>query len=73
MIKSFIKRNKFAIIGIPIGAIAGFVYYQQIGCVDGCTITGNPINSTLYGALMAAVAFSMFDGKNKENESSRID
>jgi hypothetical protein len=72
MIKSFVKSNKFGIIGIPVGALSGFIYYLQIGCVDGCAITGDPINSALYGALMGAVALSMLDGKNKENGSSKI-
>ncbi len=41
------------IVGVITGAIAGYFYWQQVGCVSGsCAITSSPINSTLYGALM---------------------
>ncbi len=66
MIKSFITSNKFAFIGTAVGLLAGYIYYQQIGCVDGCTITGDPLNSSLYGALMGGIALSMLDAKKKE-------
>jgi|TARA_B100001964_G_C13674410_1_gene354760 hypothetical protein len=34
------------------GAIIGYIYYYYIGCNSGhCAITGNPINSTAYGAF----------------------
>ena len=72
MIKSFITSNKFALIGTALGLLAGYLYYQQIGCVDGCTITGDPLNSSLYGALMGGLGLSMLDGKKKKNESSGL-
>lgn len=71
MIKSFILKHKFAFVGVLLGSIAGFIYYQQIGCVDGCTITGSPVNSTLYGALMGGLALSIIDDKKQKNESTR--
>jgi phage shock protein E len=38
------------------GSIAGFAYYYFIGCNSGaCPITGNPVISTLYGALIGGV------------------
>lgn len=48
-------------IGIAVGAIAGYMYYSEIGCVSGtCAITSKPLNSTLYGALMGGLVFNMF-------------
>ncbi|MGJ8737771.1 DUF6132 family protein [Zobellia laminariae] len=48
-------------IGIAVGAIAGYMYYSEIGCVSGtCAITSKPLNSTLYGALMGGLLFNMF-------------
>ncbi|MDD3226928.1 MAG: DUF6132 family protein [Tissierellia bacterium] len=39
--------------GIVVGGLLGFLYYKFIGCSSGtCSITSNPINSTLYGAVM---------------------
>jgi hypothetical protein len=44
------------IIGIVLGAIAGFAYYRFVGCASGaCPITGNPFISTIYGAVMGAL------------------
>ena len=47
-------------LGVVVGLIAGYIYYQQIGCASGtCAITSNPLNSTLYGGLMGGLLFSM--------------
>jgi len=44
------------IIGITLGALAGFAYYYFIGCESGtCPITSNPYITTLYGAAFGAV------------------
>jgi len=54
-------------IGAVVGALAGYVYWQQVGCVTGtCAITSKPLNSTLYGALMGALLFSLFKKENKK-------
>ncbi len=51
-------------IGLSLGAGLGFSYYYFIGCNTGnCAITGSPINSTLYGALMGVVI--SYPGKRK--------
>lgn len=73
MINTFIKKNLLTIIGIPLGAIAGFLYWKFVGCNTGtCAITSNPINSTLYGSVMGGFVFSMFKkDKKEENDISR--
>ncbi|MGB7567140.1 MAG: DUF6132 family protein [Chitinivibrionales bacterium] len=49
------------ILGIAIGAAAGFAYYKFIGCSTGaCPITNNPFISTLYEAVMGALASGVF-------------
>jgi len=40
---------------ISIGAVLGLVYYAVVGCNNGCAITGSPINSTIYGAVIGLV------------------
>lgn len=73
MMQTFIKKNLLTIIGIPLGAIAGFLYWKFVGCNTGtCAITSNPINSTLYGSVMGGLVFSMFKkDKKEENDISR--
>lgn len=72
----WILNNKIVLLGGILGAIGGYLYYYWIGCVSGtCAITSQPVNSTLYGALMGGVFLSMFrpagkkeNGKNHEKE-----
>lgn len=52
----FLLRNKRTIIGITLGAVAGYAYYHYVGCMTGaCPITSQPLNSTLYGAVMGGL------------------
>ncbi|MDE3256040.1 MAG: hypothetical protein KGN97_08700 [Bacteroidota bacterium] len=56
-----IKNHKLSILGVLFGAIAGYLYYAQVGCANGtCAITSSPVNSTLYGAMMGGLLFSAF-------------
>jgi Family of unknown function (DUF6132) len=57
----FIKKYFLTIIGILIGSLGGYAYYFFVGCASGtCAITSNPLNSTLYGAMMGGLLFSAF-------------
>lgn len=68
--KNWIAKNKLALIGALVGAIAGYVYYAKVGCLTGtCAISSNPINSTVYFAFMGALAFSAFKRETKVKES----
>jgi hypothetical protein len=68
--KSWVINNRLAFIGIIIGAIAGYIYWQQIGCESGtCKITSKWHNSTAYGALMGGLLFSMFKRDKPINKS----
>lgn len=65
--KPFAKKHLLTIIGVFVGATAGYFYWQQVGCSSGsCAITSNPINSTIYGAFMGGLLFSMFKKDNKK-------
>lgn len=77
--KKWFNNNWLYILGTVAGAIAGYFYWQQVGCTSGtCAITSKPINSTLYGALMGALLLGLFKKENKnqplknkeENQSS---
>jgi len=54
------------LIGLVLGAVAGYAYYHFVGCQSGtCAIQSNPVIMTLYGAGMGGL---LFFGKKKEKE-----
>ena len=57
----FFQKYKRDLIGITLGAVAGFLYWKFVGCTSGtCMITSKPINSTLYGAVMGFLVAGIF-------------
>jgi len=57
----FFQKYKRDLIGITLGAVAGFLYWKFVGCSSGtCMITSKPINSTLYGAVMGFLVAGIF-------------
>lgn len=68
--KKLFSNNLLYIIGTVVGAVAGYLYWQQVGCAsDTCAITSKPFNSALYGAVMGALLFIMFKKQaNKQEE-----
>ncbi len=66
--QGLVKKYALIIIGIIAGAIGGYLYYKFVGCASGtCAITSKPINSTLYGAWMGGLLFSMFKKEKANN------
>ncbi|MBS1637537.1 MAG: hypothetical protein JST26_16600 [Bacteroidetes bacterium] len=65
--RTFIARYKSELIGVLSGALAGWSYWYFVGCASGtCAITSSPYNSSLYGALMGGLLFSMLKKEKKE-------
>ena len=65
--KKFIKTYLLSRVGIIVGAVAGYAYWKLVGCSSGsCAITSKPLNSTLYGAVMGGLLFSIFQNNNKK-------
>jgi len=61
--------NLRILIGLVLGAIAGYAYYYFIGCSSGtCAITSNPVNSTLYGSLFGVLLFYKQSNDKKSNK-----
>lgn len=68
--KKWIRTYRLTLLGILVGAVAGYLYWKYIGCSSGtCAITSKPINSSLYGAMMGGLLFSIFQ-KNTKNKAS---
>lgn len=65
--KKWFKNNALYLIGALAGAIAGYIYWQQVGCSSGtCMITSKPVNSTVYGAIMGSLLFGLFKKEKKK-------
>jgi len=63
---NWIKCNHLYFLGALTGALAGYLYWQEIGCLSGtCAITSKPLNSTLYGALIGSLLFGLFVKEKK--------
>lgn len=70
--KNWVLKNKWTIAGVLIGALGGYLYWQQVGCSNGtCLITSKWHRSTAYGALMGGLLFSMFRKETKQNDSKQ--
>ncbi|PQJ12004.1 hypothetical protein CJD36_009450 [Flavipsychrobacter stenotrophus] len=71
--KKILSRYKLEISGAIIGALAGWCYWYFVGCASGqCLITSKPLNSTLYGMLMGATAFSLLTtGKHMSKQENQ--
>jgi Family of unknown function (DUF6132) len=66
-LRNWIRHNWITLLGIALGAIAGFLYWSQIGCASGtCAITSNWLNSTVYGAVMGGLLLSFFSNTKKK-------
>jgi len=64
-------NNKLTILGVVLGAAAGYAYYLQVGCASGtCMITSKPLNSTLYGALMGGLLLNTFQKDDSSSTNS---
>jgi uncharacterized protein YcfJ len=66
----FLKNNIATIIGVALGAVAGYLYYHFVGCNGSCLISSNPYRSILYGALMGGLAVNAFQKKKVKEDIS---
>jgi len=64
-----LSKYKLEISGLIIGTIAGLFYWYLVGCASGtCPITSKPLNSAVYGAVMGALALSIFKKENNKGK-----
>ena len=51
------EKYGLTLIGVVFGALAGYFYYRQVGCVDGsCPITSSPWLSSVWGCGVRRLA-----------------
>jgi hypothetical protein len=63
MVQRFWKQKGQYVVGITVGALAGYLYWYFQGCESGCSISGSPLNSSLYFALVGGIAASLYNKK----------
>ncbi|HEU4609464.1 MAG TPA: DUF6132 family protein [Chitinophagaceae bacterium] len=69
--KKWIRANSLSIAGALLGAMGGFLYWKFIGCNSGtCRITSNPLNSTIYFAVMGALLPGLFK-RSSDNQAKK--
>ena len=62
----FLKRNKGIFLGLILGMIVSYLYWQYVSCLSGaCAITSDPVNSTLYGAFMVVYWVAVLKRKTR--------
>ena len=60
-----LKLNWFILAGMLAGGVGGFLYYHFVGCASGtCAITGSPVLSTIWGALIVGLLLFAFFSKS---------
>jgi hypothetical protein len=70
--RTFLVQNKLLILGLVLGAVAGFLYWKLVGCNSGaCLITSKWHNSTTYGAVMGGLFLSIFKKEEKNERNNK--
>ncbi len=69
--KIFLFKYKWKLVGVSIGALAGFAYWYFIGCASGtCPIQSHWQSSILYGAL---IGYILPNGPKKKAKAENTD
>lgn len=64
-----IKKYSLVIIGVVLGALGGFLYWNYIGCASGqCMITSVWYNSTIYGSIIGGLIGSSLTKKETQTK-----
>jgi hypothetical protein len=60
-----ITKYKRELLGIGLGALGGFLYWNYVGCLNGqCALQATPTIDMLYGTVFGYLIFSR---SNKDN------
>ncbi|MCL2318926.1 MAG: hypothetical protein FWC45_02490 [Treponema sp.] len=68
-----LKKNWYYLAGGAVGGIGGFLYWYFVGCAKGtCPITSSPVMSTIWGALMGGLLFSVIFADKKRKTGNAV-
>ncbi len=61
---NILSNQKLVIIGATVGAIVGFFYWKEVGCLTGsCAIQSVWYNMSAYGLLLGGLFGSIIQGQ----------
>lgn len=67
--KRLLRKYWLVPVGVFLGATGGWAYWYFVGCTSGsCPITSSPVNSSIWGALMGGLLFSLFIPQRKKED-----
>lgn len=70
--RTFVRKNKLRLIFIPLGALAGFLYWRFIGCESGtCPIKSVWYWSTLYGMIFGFLIADLIQSYTRKKISDK--
>lgn len=71
--KQFVLKYKWRILGVVIGAFAGFLYWRFVGCTSGtCPIQSHWQSSSLFGGLMGYLLTDTKKKNKKAEENGKV-
>ena len=71
VVRKVILTNRLYLIGAVTGGIGGYLYWKYVGCLSGtCAITSNPVNSTVYFAVLGVLLFGIFKKRDPQEQPS---
>lgn len=66
---NILHKQKLVFIGAAVGAIVGFFYWKEIGCLSGtCAIKSVWYNMTAYGLLLGGLFGSIIQEQFKKKK-----
>ena len=67
---NILNKQKLVFIGAVVGAIVGFFYWKEVGCLSGtCAIKSVWYNMTGYGLVMGGLLGSIIQEQFKKKKS----
>ncbi len=71
--RKWIISRRWTFLSALLGAIVGYTYWYFYGCVNGCSITGSALNSTIYCMVLGAMLPGLFLSEKNKPKNTEVD